>query len=292
MATASLLDRPVALVVEDRPQSRETRISLLKAHGFAVFSADSAKHALQEIDSVPALDIVVTDINLDPHSPSDRSGVGLAQTIRKENALLPIVGYSAAFSEGELAPAELAVFNDYLPKGSSRPAQLTERILNWIELARTYRDGRKVSAAAETSRLRIKYDSPQPDFTTLLRLRPGADEGTGTSEEPSAEDILNSFGYYLRIIEPGTSRPLLSNAEGKVISPLIVWMKTDGETTIAQVYGYPSLYGFGDTEDEALKQVLLLMDGFWKELVMEQPRDETLAGPARRLRDFLKHVFG
>ena len=292
MATASLSADPVALVVEDRPESRETRISLLKAHGFAVFSADNATHAIQEIHSVPALDIVVTDINLDPKSPSDKSGVKLAQSIRAENPTLPIVGYSAAFEESDLAPVDLAPFDDYLPKGSFKPVQLTTRMLDWRERAIKYRDERRAAAAAELSRLRIKYNSPQPDFTTLLLLRPGVDEGTATSEELSAEEVLSSAGYCLRIVEPGTSRPVLSNTEGKVISPLIIWVKAKDGTTIAEVYGYPSLYGFGDTEDEALRQVLLLMDGFWKELVVERPPEATLSGTTRRLRDFLKHVFG
>jgi CheY-like chemotaxis protein len=288
MTTSAL---PVALVVEDKPASRERRVKLLETSGFIVFSAASSQGALQEVRSVPSIDIVVTDINLDPESATDKSGLALARSIRSENLSMPIIGYSAWFSEGELGSIELKVFDDYLPKGASTPDELLARVERWRGKALGHRKERATWAAAELERLRQKYGTPHPNFTTLRLLE--LDSGHKTSsDEPSAEDILRRSGYRLRIIEPGTSRPLLNDAEAKIISPLVVWLKQESDITIAEIYGYPALYGFGDNEEQALTQVLLLMRGFYQELVVEAPTDEALSVVTRRLRDFLKHVFG
>lgn len=282
---------PAVLVVEDNPQSRKTRVDLLREYEFRVFDAANAASAMTHVHSIPSLDLIITDINLDPGSTTNKSGLDLARRIRGEHSTIPIVGYSAYFTEGDLPRADRKVFNDYLGKGSSKISELEARLEKWHRLALEHRQKRLEAAADDLERLRKKYGSPNPDFATLLLLKP-QESAPSRSGVPSSEELLNEAGYQLQIIEPGTSRPALSETDAKIISPLIVWLKREDDVVVAEVYGYPLLYSFGESESEAVTQLLLLMDGFYKELVSEKPAPESLSTVTRRLANFLENVFG
>ncbi|HKV91674.1 MAG TPA: response regulator [Candidatus Angelobacter sp.] len=151
-------DQIVALVVDDSAASLKTRTQLLQASGFTVFGATTFDTALRAVDEEP-VDIIVTDINLDPKQPTDKSGIDFARRVRHLNQRIPIVGYSAFFAENELTPTELKVFDTYLPKGAVGIREIAQHISNWRVLAASYRILRK-----------------KPSFDPLNLLRPPAPE--------------------------------------------------------------------------------------------------------------------
>jgi len=282
--------RPIALVVEDREEFLDTRLQLLNANGFLAIGATNERIALQELRATPAIDLIVTDINLDPTEPSTKAGIDLAWSIRAIDSSMPIIGYSAAFAEGDIEPDDKSVFDDYLSRGALRHQEIEKHIELWRQRAYDHRQQRTSWAARELTRLRTKYGGQYPDYSTLRVLQPSDVKHEG--EKSSADLSLHQAGYRLRIVEPGTSRPSLRDESSLVISPLIMWLRDEDTVTVTEIYGYPELYAFGDNDTEAIQEVLLLMDGFHKELVLDSPPDNSMSPQTLRLRDFLKHVFG
>jgi CheY-like chemotaxis protein len=148
----------VALVIDDRPSSLESRMKLLEANGFEVVGAKSVAEAVQEFETT-LVDIVVTDINLDPNKPREKGGIEFARRVRESDSGIPIVGYSAVFSEGDLTSEELGVFDTCITKGSSRARELMEHLTNWREMALSYR-------------MRRQARSSQPDLPRVDDQRP------------------------------------------------------------------------------------------------------------------------
>src|ERR1700733_4219519 len=151
-------DEIVALVIDDRKSSLETRTRLLEAHGFEVIGTDSIETAIREFKT-KSLDIVVTDICLDPDEPREKGGIEIARRIRELNKKIPIVGYSAVFSENDLSSSELKVFDTYLTKGSNSPRELLQHVTNWRALANSYRALRHTRAFEHLNLFRA--DDPQ-----------------------------------------------------------------------------------------------------------------------------------
>ena len=59
---------------------------------------------------------------------------------------------------------------------------------------------------------------------------------------------------------------------------------------MAEVYRVPDLYASGSTDDEAIKFLLLLMAGYYRDLRESPP--ESLSGATSAMRGFLMQVFG
>jgi CheY-like chemotaxis protein len=289
MTTAESSSAVMALVVEDDEEALGTRLGLLEAHGITALGARSAQDALREFRASPGVDIVVTDINLDPLRRKDTSGVALARAIRRVSRDVPIVGYSAAFSEGDLPAGDWEVFDSYFPKGQSEPGQITARVEDWRKKALEHRVARTSRAREELERLREKYPSVVSEFSTLRFLVPTRSAGLETATSQSVDELLRLAGYRLRLIERGGPRPQLEDGEGRLSAPIMFWLKDVDDTVIAEAYGYPELYSYGENDDEAIRNVLLLMDGFYRDLGSDpNPSSAT----TKRLLEFLVHVFG
>src|SRR5688500_4914680 len=111
-------DKPIALIVEDKQRAAKARKDLFDAYGFVAIQASSKEEALQHLRSAPAIDIVVTDVNLDPEAPNDKSGVELAKEVRNLRPSMPVIGYSGHFQENDLDPRDWERFDQHLPKGA------------------------------------------------------------------------------------------------------------------------------------------------------------------------------
>jgi hypothetical protein len=155
-------------------------------------------------------------------------------------------------------------------------------------MAEEHRAARTRKALAELDRLRSKYPNAHSDFSTLRFLVPAK-----LSEEPeegvSVEELLRTAGYRMRLIARGSPRPKLDEKTGTVAAPIMFWLKDADSVVIAEVYGHAALYSYGQNDDEAIRNVLLLMDGFHRDFVEQPPQPDS---PAEHLRDFLEHVLG
>ena len=105
--------KSLLLLVDDDVDSLQSRSELCGARGFDTVTVKDEQQAIKEFIASPGVDVVITDIRLHPDMPLDKSGVKLARRLKAISKNLPIVGYSAAFAEGELTKAERALFTTF-----------------------------------------------------------------------------------------------------------------------------------------------------------------------------------
>lgn len=162
------LTRPLALLVEDDETLLTAKRELFHAVGLRTFGARSLNDASRELSRRADIDLIIVDINLDAADASDRSGVTFARNVREARPELPVVGYSAYFSEEDLTGEERRLFRNYLPKGRMGPAELLSRFASWATLADRHRQSRL--RAADPSRLRHidAYDIPTDSARRLI----------------------------------------------------------------------------------------------------------------------------
>jgi len=278
----------LALVVEDNEGTRRSFSDLLRASGVTPVVAGDLKSAIREVKGSPGFHLILADINLDPTNPRDKSGIVLARHIRHLDKSIPIVGYSSAVAEGQLSQEELAMFTDYYGKGAgSGAAQKTQRIEGWKTLAENYRATREQRAREQLRDLRERYPASQSEFSTLRFLIPTK---SGSVEGGMTEELLRAAGYRIRIVERGALRPLIDETSARIAAPIMFWLRDDADAMVAEVYGYPELYSYGENEEDAIQSVLLLMDGFFQDFRDEKQLSESYS--TKRLRDFIDSVFG
>jgi CheY-like chemotaxis protein len=282
----------LALVIEDNERTLAETGNLLTTQGMTVVPARSAADAVKEIKGAPGFDVILSDINLDPLRYHDKSGIRVAEIVRATNAEIPIFGYSSFFSEDQLTPEEWSVFTRHFPKAPPKVKAVS--ILTQVEEMKTaalsYRKLRAERAAKRLEEFRQKYPMAHSDFATLRFLVPARLYASG-GDPKSVEDLLRGAGYRIRVIERGCERPLLNDETAAVVSPIIFWLRDADGCSIAEVYGYPELYSYGADGEEAVRNVLLLMDGFYQDLADESDADQA-STLTQRLRDFLVAVFG
>jgi CheY-like chemotaxis protein len=280
----------IALVVEDNKRVLEAKTHLLQDQGFVTVGVENYHDAVREFRSIPRVDCVVTDINLPTdkrYAGTDTSGATLAQVLRTISTDLPIYGYSAVFAEGQLSEEMSDAFTAYYPKGRLTPDQQLEHAREWKQAAIQHRDQRLFRAQQDLERLRLSYKTTDRDFSTLRDLVPG---GGPSTDIATVEEVLARAGYRVKLIEPGGQRPRIEGATATTRGPIVLWIKDTGNITVAEVYGYPELYGHGESETRAITDVLLLMDGYLEDL--RHSAGETLGPEILRLRDYLVSVLG
>jgi CheY-like chemotaxis protein len=303
--------RPVALIVEDMPKTLDTRIQIFNSKGFSAIGARSKAEALRELRSAPAIDLVVTDIGLNPENPEKDSGVELLEEVRWRRKDLPVVGYSAQDVDSHVA----AAFDDFLPKERAR--ELLRKAEEWLELALNYRETRIGTARSMLKGLQEKYRITDSDIEIFRDFLPATQDPPRAETDDSfatADEQLRTAGYRLRIIEANTTVP---ESGVPVAVPVAVWLRQVPGAIIAELYGHPSIvYGEGEFEVEDLStltdadrieqlhraenisigQVLDLMYGFHQDLTEKANASNggevQLTEEMRALRSFLHKVFG
>lgn len=284
----------LALLVEDDNSNRSAKLQLLDINGFSVIGVSSKENAEQELRAGPSVDIIITDVNLDPNNDYDISGVDFARETKGLWPDIPIVAYSGRFETG--APALMnendlsEIFYSVHLKGREDSSSLLKHIENWRDEALKYREKRSDHALQELQRLKSKYDIDAHDYNLLREFVPGDPDIPLPAESGSTEGSLRKVGYRFKIIEKGEMYLDENGDEKRVISPIPIWIQVTDECTIAEVYQFSDLYAVGESEKEAIEKLLQLMDGFYQDLASD---DEGKMLPlVRKMWNFLKHVFG
>jgi DNA-binding response OmpR family regulator len=101
------------LVVEDDFLVRMTLTEALESEGFVVIEADSGEAALVQLRSDPSIALLMTDMQLS----GGLNGQALADAVRVENAILPIIYMTGRPDRvGSIDPArEMMISKPYLP---------------------------------------------------------------------------------------------------------------------------------------------------------------------------------
>jgi CheY-like chemotaxis protein len=272
-----LLERPqpLVLIVEDRRESLRRRLDLFESFGCAALGATSHDDALRELQATPLVDLLVTDIHMaDERHPDDKSGIALARAVRARWDDLPIAGYSAFFAEGDLSAEERSVFDVSFPRGSQRGRELQRQVVSCVELAQRHRLRRAEQLDDELRRLRESYAVRVPPTEVLRRFEP-AGEANVTIEAP-----LQRAGYRLEMVSASGDRG--------VHESFAVWLVPTASGWECEVYGHPEIYAFGETEAEAIDNLVELMALYWREL----GGVEGHSGRVARLAQFLERTVG
>jgi len=88
-------------------------------------------------DQEDEIDLAIIDINL-TGDPLDQSGVELARLLRKQHPTVPVVAYSAYYSEDEVDPDLHTLFAEWVVKGSMSVRSLDEFVDRCHSLARQH----------------------------------------------------------------------------------------------------------------------------------------------------------
>jgi CheY-like chemotaxis protein len=286
MSTVMHEEKPIALIVEDKEETLETRSRLFNAYGFQSIGAKSVPDALREFRSTPAIDIVVADINLDEGLEHDKSGVVLARMIRERRPTLPLMGLSA---REDLDEEEMQPFNDFLEKGAFTYDELTTKMDVWRNEALQYRRSRAEKAKSELARMRQEQPMTQPDVEILRDFLPGSHLVSNTAEENdflTPDEILRRAGWRLRLVEAGSE---LSPTIARTTMTIPIWLQQDESITIAVLHGHPCIYHDASTEAEAIAGAVELMFRYHSQFLSEP--ESQLSNELEQLRNYLTKVF-
>jgi len=271
-------EKPVALVVEDREEKLRERRELCQTVGIQFIGAKTYWDALREFRATPSIDIVITDVGLDPHDLDDRSGVKLARIISKQRAELPVVGYSGHFTDKDLGEEEQSVFKDFVPKGGLNAKNLFEKFTELRDTALAYRRKRTARAKEDIRIFQESYNYEPPELTILPH------------EKVLSGNSAPDRDGFLHVVEAGAAVP---NEEGTAVTTRVtvpIWIIPEGTCFIAELLGFPSIYAEGDTEDDAMRVVLSLMYGYDQDFRTDP--DKPIGPVLSQLRDYLARIFG
>lgn len=305
---SAVADLPVALIVEDVPTTLDTRKSNFRLAGFLAIGVSSKADALRELRSAPAIDIVVTDIGLNPQEPDKDTGVDLLHEVRNMRGDLPVIGYSARDLDDSLTRAP---FNDFLGKADAW--RIDEKIREWKELALRYRRNRATTARKTLERLQQKYKISNLDIEILRNFLPGSHlpHGEAEADPESADELLRRAGYRLGIIESQTAVPESGPPPVRIAVPVWVWVRVVPGAVVVELHGHPVIYGQGEldlppdlppdeyerrvkrAEKQAINEALELMHGYYNDIpAAGDGGPDRHSEEVKALREFLKKVFG
>lgn len=236
MSATADMPPPLVLLVEDDDRSRELMQEAFTDQDCKVIAVADPDQAVFEMRSAPGIDLLVSDVKLRADD-DDTSGMRLGEYLKNIRPDIPVALYSSIFYENQLDSAldgdTRTRFDIVLPRGG--PKWSDEHVLDGcVELARQYRDRRFAQASA--------YDDSGPEASiTVMR-----EFTVGASAERSSDEVLQSSGYTLR---------LLDVRYGGLRGPIAVWvLERDGHVS-AELYQNSSVHSVGATVAEALNRL-------------------------------------
>lgn len=268
------VSKPLIVVVEDKPIDLSQRVEALQDFGCRAVGFLHSDEAIKEIIASPGIDLIFTDIDLDG-SGTDKSGIALAEFVKDMRLDIPVYAISAYFSDEGLTEDERSYFGErWFYKGSMRGEEINKMYETLAETAKAHRSERASRVDGVLQALRAKYDIEKKEFE---QVRQFILKSENSSE---LERILSEQQYTLRILQPKNNSGLKM--------PVPIWMREADEGIEVEVYSFPELYAFGDTEEEAIEKtielILLLAED------AKQEEDEMFSECALPLKEFLEYV--
>jgi hypothetical protein len=137
-------------------------------------------------------------------------------------------------------------------------------------------------------------------MAVLRDFLPGANLASETAvageDVKTVDDLLREAGYRLRLIDSQTPVPGIEPEDHRTVVTFPIWLRLDGGVYVAELYNHPIVYGAGETEKEAVDDILMLMYGFYLDYRLRGKStanpDENFSVDLGRLRDYLVKVFG
>ena len=99
------------LVVEDHQDTRQVLVGLLTRWGYFVSAADTLKRALEQLNTEPPVDVIVSDIAL-----PDGTGYALVSEARRRGQPILAIALSGYTYPSDVRIAKLTGFDHHLSK--------------------------------------------------------------------------------------------------------------------------------------------------------------------------------
>ncbi len=285
---------PLALIVEDDPTALTTRKDLFESQGFLTITAADYEQAVDEFSTTSAIDIVVTDLDLG-HGTDERSGFDVANACARLRPGIPIVAYSGAVEQDDVASNRWDVFKDHTVNKAS-PSDTVDsirsRINEWMNLARLNQRERIHNAFYELSRIQRKYEIASQDLEHLRTFLPGlllpSHSSLSLPAESSVDEILDAAKLEMELIEPGRVWKTKTGGDSATLATIAIWIHMEADCFIAELFSHPSLFFYADTKEDATDGLLELMCGFHEDF----SSGIVLSHELEKLRNYLNKVFG
>ena len=281
-------NRPVALLVEDKPELLKAKQNLFNVSGFQAICVRTAAEALREFIATPAVDIVIADINLDSSNRWDVSGVDVAAAIHDMRPGVPIVAVSGQFDS--LSQEQTRPFCDSLIKGKNLTLpDYNAKLEQWRDEAIAYRERRTNSSKRAVESLEVDLQVPAVDFEVLREFLPGRRTSKESRPRRSAvaspDEVLREAGWWLQLVQAGRTVGAGTRTELAVL----VWLRKEESDHVAVLHGFSFLSCRGEEPADAVEQLLKIMAAY-NSGKMPPPPDVS-EGERQRLLAHLEAVF-
>ena len=222
-----------ALIVEDDKATIEAHTVLLDDLGYHTVAAQTISEAKKLVQNHPCFELVISDLNFaDAAGHANLHGKEFGEWLRRMQYPSFLAVHSAHYNERSPEYTESATVFDF----QLRPGADFEE---YERLAKTAAERR--NQLLEKSKLVI---SPE-----AAKQHPALLEKVHTLKDPHAEGTDSDFfslGYAILSVQP--------TVQGQVVgAPFFVWQKNVDGGEFVEVYGQPTLLGFGSSIDDALE---------------------------------------
>ena len=282
-----------AFLIEDRMDVLTTTSDLLKENGFRVISADGFDKAYNIFRrKASEINVVITDCRLDEEDDENEDGLKLARFIKKASPKTPVIGVSAydKFKKG------YRYFDLFYEKGE--PEEENDFFTNIPRIAEKINEFQK-EENTKTPKLLLdikrKYHITNSDFRTLVQnrhLTPSVEKAllaahvhsdTHSMELSTDDEVQKKYPVVISP-EDGAKRSFDIN------TPFIAIMTQYDEFSMAELYGFPMIYTYGENENIARTELIELLKEYHEEL-NETESDLNNTPDVVRFSLYLKELF-
>lgn len=254
------------LVVDDRPKTLAAHENVLSEIGVLVTFAKSPAEAISIMSNAPSFDAVIADLSFNEHEgEANVEGEEIGRWMQSTGYPGYSILCSARFGERDNEYQEaLNYFNDSLS-----PNAKIEEYEELVNKAAKNRLNRLMSSQLlSTPEIALDRRESLLKIHTLTDLREG----------DSNADYFRQ-GYEIIVVQPFIE-PFV------VGSPFFVWRKHLAQGVFLEVYGQPTLIGFGTSFDESLSALNEVLVSTYIDT-----HDGRVMGPLEKVKNFLIAVY-
>lgn len=280
------------LVVDDEEQIRQIHRDYFVNAGVSVLLAKDRVEAIALYKRYSrVISGIVSDLRLEnDDDPNDVSGIGVAREIKKLSPGIPTACVSAFGYEEKIADR---VFDYTYRKGSNdNTLSLEDNVAKLVRQFDLYESRRYSKMPQRLRGLQAKYRIGEEDFLTLISALPVSTKSQTALlqiheflDGDVSDDDGNLVG--IRFVEPESDIGGHYALQRSV--PIAVRSSPEGDEIVAELYGIPSVFAYGESEPEAVSGLLDSLTQYHSDLQAEAigSADQQIL----RFNRYLKEIF-
>lgn len=274
------MSKSLVLLVEDDVDYASGLRKQLELRDIRVVAADSLKKAFVMFRTRPAFDGIMSDINLPYDGKQNQGGFEFAKKVRRENADIPIFGYSSIFSPDELKGSdekESGPFTRFRSRDDLDDQDSLESVLDsFISMIASYASHRNSEWTAASAPL---GNDTLPIF------------------EHHADDIGDFLSDGLSFVELNNSDFISMYPDDRdksniIKRPIPLWIVQRGPDQFScEVYRSSNINSFGGSVDDVVKKIVRKIYQIHKEIDPNSSPQHSPVGVRKSDIDYLKNYL-